>query len=525
MKAGFRQSMAWLHTWSGLLVGWLLFAIFLTGTASYFRPEISHWMRPEAHAAAPGPHPVQPMVDRLLQLSGGADVTLMLPEPRNPVGSAYWRDPKAGGRGFRSVLLDPATGEVLQARDTRGGDFFFRLHFDLHYIPPIWARWIVGFCAMFMLVAIVSGIVTHRRIFADFFTFRPRKGQRSWLDAHAVTAVLALPYHLMITYTGLVTLMFLYMPWGVQMAYRGDARGFSAEIFGNAPSGPRAGQAAPLVAVDPLLAEASRIWNGGPPSRILLRHAGDANARIEVTRGETDRLSTARQILLFDGTTGRLLSRDDHDSGAAETYGTFYGLHVGRFAQGLLRALFFLSGLAGTVMVGSGVLLWAVKERQAHQKAGRIGFGLRLVDVLNLGTLAGLPVAMAGFLWLNRLLPAGLPGRAAWETDGFFILWGLCLLHAAFRPHRRGWVEQLAAGGLLGLLLPVLNALTTGSHLGTTLPAGAWMLAGLDLTVCALGAALMASAVYLARRRAPEARARKPRSAHPAKPLPAEAAE
>ena len=32
MKEGFRQSMAWLHTWSGLLFGWLLFAIFLTGT-------------------------------------------------------------------------------------------------------------------------------------------------------------------------------------------------------------------------------------------------------------------------------------------------------------------------------------------------------------------------------------------------------------------------------------------------------------------------------------------------------------
>ena len=47
MKDGFRQCMAWLHTWSGLLVGWVLFAVFLTGTAAYLRPEISYWMRPE----------------------------------------------------------------------------------------------------------------------------------------------------------------------------------------------------------------------------------------------------------------------------------------------------------------------------------------------------------------------------------------------------------------------------------------------------------------------------------------------
>ncbi|GAB3382288.1 hypothetical protein GCM10027514_22270 [Azotobacter armeniacus] len=43
----FRQSMTWLHTWAGLLLGWLLFAIFLTGTLTVFDKEISWWMQPE----------------------------------------------------------------------------------------------------------------------------------------------------------------------------------------------------------------------------------------------------------------------------------------------------------------------------------------------------------------------------------------------------------------------------------------------------------------------------------------------
>lgn len=55
MKEGFRQSMAWLHTWSGLVVGWILFAVFVTGTLSYFRPEISQWMRPELRDAQVAP--------------------------------------------------------------------------------------------------------------------------------------------------------------------------------------------------------------------------------------------------------------------------------------------------------------------------------------------------------------------------------------------------------------------------------------------------------------------------------------
>ena len=36
--------MIWLHTYTGLVGGWLLFAIFLTGTLSYYNAEFTHWM-------------------------------------------------------------------------------------------------------------------------------------------------------------------------------------------------------------------------------------------------------------------------------------------------------------------------------------------------------------------------------------------------------------------------------------------------------------------------------------------------
>ena len=46
-RKGFRQAMLWLHTWAGLVLGWLLFAIFLTGTLSFFRNELNLWTHPE----------------------------------------------------------------------------------------------------------------------------------------------------------------------------------------------------------------------------------------------------------------------------------------------------------------------------------------------------------------------------------------------------------------------------------------------------------------------------------------------
>jgi len=524
MKEGFRQSMAWLHTWSGLLVGWVLFMVFAAGTASYFKEEITFWMKPELHTVVPNAAPqakaAESAVAFLQQRAADAPRWFItLPTEREPATSVlYLKPPPPPGtapverrRRFDQARLDPATGQAVTApRETRGGEFFYRLHFDLHYMPAIWARWIVGFCAMFMLVAIFSGIVTHRRIFKDFFTFRPKKGQRSWLDAHNVTAVLALPFHAMITYTGLVTLMFMYMPWAPQVAYKdhGGTEAFFAEAF---PGGGRtqfkaSGTEAPLAPIAPMVAQASSHWNGSPVGRITVHFPNDANAVVSITRAEGPQLSSDQPSMQFNGVTGAQIGTfGDVPKAAAETRGVLYGLHIGRFADPLLRALFFLSGLAGCLMVATGLLLWAVKERQKFAKTlkqgGRIGFGLRLVDGLNLGAIAGLPMAMAAFFWANRLLPLDVADRGEAEIRWFFIVWGAGAVLGLLRPTLRMWQAQLALGALLFVLLPVLNAFTGPAPLTVSLRSGPGAVAGFDLVVIALGLGLACAAWLVERKR------------------------
>jgi uncharacterized iron-regulated membrane protein len=511
MKEGFRQSMAWLHTWSGLLVGWILFMVFAGGTSSYFRDEITLWMKPELHEAAPARVSQAVAIDlaqKTLEQKAGSSRRwfITMPSARNPALEAAWvpappkgADPKARPtrRNFGSVTLDPANGKGLgAARATRGGDFFFRLHFDLHYMSALWGRWIVGFCAMFMLVAILSGIVTHKRIFKDFFTFRPAKGQRSWLDAHNVSAVLALPFHLMITYTGLVTLMFMYLPSGVQAVYHDKSDAFYADLngspAGNAKPSP---ELAPLAPMGAMVAEASRIWHGAPVGRITVNNPGRANATVNMVLQEGRDMTQHLPNLSFDGASGKLVSDAQAQAGGAvQTRGVMYGLHVGRFADPLLRALFFLSGLAGCAMVATGLLMWAVKERPKHLKArkdGSVGFGLRLVDGLNLAGIAGLLIAMPAFFWANRLIPTGGSGRPDLEIACFFTVWGIAALAGLALPTRAMWRVQLALGGLLFALLPLLNGATGGAGLTTSLAYGLWSIAGFDLVTLALGALLL----------------------------------
>ncbi|MFT3721492.1 PepSY-associated TM helix domain-containing protein [Pseudorhodoferax sp.] len=502
---GLRQSMSWLHTWSGLLLGWLLYAVFFTGTLSYFVDEVDEWMRPELHRSVPGPAvaTAERALDAMQQLApGAASWTLNLPGPRQTAVQASWRMPgaAAGRGGTQRAQLDAATGEKIEVRETRGGNFLYRFHFELYAMPRVWGRWIVGTATMFMFVAILSGVVTHKKIFSEFFTFRPKKGQRSWLDAHNATAVLALPFHVMITFSGLLLLMFMLMPWGIDAVYQGDTRTFFAERRGGA-MGPGEGGgrraeappgAAPLAPIAPMLQLAQARWPEHGVGSITVQNPGTTRATVELRQGGSDSLSGrgGSERLLFDGATGeaRSLPPPRPPSAAGTLYDWFTGPHLAHFAGPATRWLLFLSGVLGTVMAGSGMVLWVVKRLPERRKLGRTPRGHRLVEILNVAALAGLSVAVAAYFWANRLLPAGLQGRADTEIQVFFAAWGLCLLHALLRPHRRAWAELMGLAALAFAALPLLNAATGGAPLPVAIARGQWSIAGFDLVVLFLAA-------------------------------------
>ncbi len=510
---GIRQSMSGLHIWAGLLMGWILYAMFLTGTVSYFKDELSQWMRPELAHQAELPDPAlvaQRIADELVaSVPGSPQWSMRLPDARTNSVYAFWRTAPGGAgaeggrRAFGEANFDPATGGKVTARDTLGGDFFYRFHFQFHYMPALWGRWIAGAAAMFMLVAIVSGVITHKKIFVDFFTFRGGKGQRSWLDAHNALSVFGLPFHFMITYTGLVTLMALYMPWGEQMAIKTQAerQQMTAELNAFIQPGKPSGQAVPLAPVAEMVRHAQERWGHDTIGRVTATNPGDATARVAVARGESGRVSMSPQYMLFEGTTGRLLEVREGVGSAAETRGVLYALHLGRFSDGVTRWLYFLVSLMGTAMVGTGLVMWTVKRRQKLADPERPHIGFRIVERLNIAGIAGLSVAMTAYLWGNRLLPAGMAERAAWEIHLFFAVWALTLGHAVLRPAKAAWIEQLWAAAALLALLPVLNAVTTERPLWHSLGQGDWVFIGTDLMCWALAALHVVLALRTARHR------------------------
>lgn len=379
-----------IHSWCGLLSGWLLFAVCLTGALTVFDNEITYWMQPElleVSADARDFVETVPLVTESLVQLDRRDVSVPTDPP--PVLVVKLQEK----RTFSGQTLNPITGEMITFRDTQGGDFFYHFHYGLLFGWP--GAWIVGIAAIVMLITLATGLYGRRWTIKEIVMVRLSSYPRAWVDAHNLTGVLTIPFHLMIAVTGLVMFWSIYMP--VDIPFLRESEGIM-----------------PMLAV----------------------------------------------------------------------------LHFAQFGGSPVRWLYFLMGLSATVMIATGLVLWPAKRQRPQPDCSR-PMSHRVVEVLNVATMAGLLVAVGAFFWANRLLPIALTERSRWEIRCFLIVWSLCLVHSLFRRCSiRAWRDQLCGAAFLFGFLPLLNALTTNSHLLMSVPLGQWAMAGVDLTGFAVGVLL-----------------------------------
>lgn len=497
MKDNFRQSMKWLHTWVGLAVGWVLFFMFLTGTLGYFYQEINRWMEPE-----------RPLVEhhysneQLIDIAqgyynkhGAGDIEwdIILPTLRDNNLRVGWREPRKEGQKrsrYNVKIIDIKTGDKVETRETGGGRLLYRMHYRLHYLSTSISYWIVGFCTMLMLLAVITGVVIHKKIFTDFFTFRAKKGLPGWLDIHNVLSVIALPFHFMITYSGLLFFLFTYMVLSTDLQTNEDQYDeMRKEIYPRTTSIESANQPRDMLPISTLYQQVKKTWQSGELKYIEISAQNDINAQVAFVRHETDITYNEQDEVRVNGITGEIIEQVPLKyTGAGMIQNGFISLHEGQFAGTIARWVYFFTGLIGTAMIASGLVLWTTKRKpQQMKKTNGPDFGYRLVEQLNIGTIVGLPIAIAMYFYANRLLPIGMAERADWEANVMFISWALLLIYPAFRPKAKAWLEQLNFAALIFLFLPVLNLLTTDKHLGITLSHGDWQYAGFDLTMLVVG--------------------------------------
>ncbi|MDH0864398.1 PepSY-associated TM helix domain-containing protein [Mitsuaria sp. GD03876] len=538
MFSNLRLSMAWLHTWFGLVMGFVLVVVFFFGSLSVFDREIDRWAIPQSRFE-PQPMPsfdalLKPALERLqpdeaaiaalagkvegevprhfdVVRSWGAYTTHRDPIVQVFAGYEVPRAKDPEETAWAIQVLDPRDGRLLPQSHLRiGSQFFYPMHYSLNLHWKDLGYWIVGLAALTMLAALVSGVVMHRKLFREFFTFRrDRSTQRGVLDLHNLTGVVALPFHFFFAFTGLVVFAGIYFP--VAHTQLHDLHELSEKVEARQTGLPheRAGIPGGLASVDAMVAEAQRRWAAkgmaGDVGFLGVQHVGDANAYVSVYRAGTDRVALTGEGIHFKASTGELLREDPPRTAVDEVNEFLTGLHLQHFRHWLLRWLYVLGGLAGCVCIATGFVFFVEKRKQQHAKNG--GQGSRVVDAMAVTTVTGMLLATVAMLVANRLLPDTLAGKGDWEQTVFWSAWAAAMVHAFARGGavlqgrmNPAWREQCVLVAGVAVAAVVANAATTGDHLIRTIGAGYWPVAGVDLALLALAGVTLGAAGMLRRR-------------------------
>ena len=529
-----RQAMAWLHTWLGLILGFVLMVCFFFGALSVFDREIDRWSIPETRF---DPQPMPSFDNMLMDVFSriepeeneykrqmpryhDSDAGPMTPRTELPA-DEYWaytthRDPVLRmGAGFRvpfpkdpeshnhihgEITIDPRSGASVPDDHLKiGSEWFYPLHYSLNINWNFLGFFIVGIAGFFMLVALITGVWIHRKIFKEFFTFRRDKSkQRRILDMHNMTGVVALPFHFFFAFTGLIIFIaFYYMPvtntmlqplHNMHQALEAQQQGLPHE---------RSGIDAPLGSVDAMVTEAKRRWASrdmaGEVGFLQIHHVGDANAYVSIYRAGSDRVSLVGEGIHFNGVTGDVL-REDPPHGISESIAEFLtGLHLQHFEHWFLRWLYVIGGLLGCMCIATGFMFFVEKRKQQHANAG--SQGSRIVDAFAVTTVTGMIVATIAMLLANRIIPGTTEGKGDIEKWVFCITWALMFIHAVVRSRpvasarsNPAWAAQCRLISVLSFIAVLANWLTTGDHLIKTLITDTyWAVAGVDLSLIASG--------------------------------------
>ncbi|WP_147112414.1 PepSY domain-containing protein [Tateyamaria sp. syn59] len=498
MRPEFKDSMDWLHTWSGVILGAVMFAIFWMGTLSVFKDETDQWFWPYARDAAPAQivsadaildtaraHFSEHDLDRLV---------LAMPTDRAPAPSIIAFTEKGS---MMPVYLDQHTLQITGELDSGAASYFF---YPFHYQLNIGhsGRWIVGLTSMFLLLGLFSGIIIHKKIFVDFFTFRAaKKLPRKSLDLHNMTSVFAMPFHLMITITGVLIFATFYLEASLKGIY-GQTDGVRAQVanevqsfYAEQPDDQTVHLG--IASLDAMIIRAQREWGPGfTVKEIYIDHLSRADGTVRIRANIDHRIDDYTQPITFDKVSGEMLT-EPWISSAGYTQAFIRGMHEIHFDHTLLRWLYVAGGIAGCIMIATGYIYWLESRRRKHSRQG--GYGLPVVEALTIWGVMGMLSATAAYFFANRVLPGGqweFLGilKIFWEVIIFYLVYLLALVHGGLRK-KKAWFDQAVLIAFLCFGAAVANWITTGDHLILTVSTGHWAIAGIDLSLlvcCAVSA-------------------------------------
>ena len=481
------------HSVAGVFAGLALFVMFFCGSLALYRGELHQWADPQLRSRSTRVVSADALVQPLLESDPpqpGTSMLLVWPFGNRPFFFVQYA--RAGG-GTVARRIAPESGAMLP------GDGRSRLPDilnDIHFFAQLGrgGETLAGVLGVAMFFALVSGVLIHlRKLPGDIHAFRPRSKLHVPLaDAHTALGTIGTPFAAVFALTGayLSLLLFVYGALAVG-ALRGDRQGLNDLLAGmERPDYEASGVAAPMLSIDALVSRFETAMPTAVVSSMEIRGWGDAAGQA-FFEAEADRTLGASGVAVLNAATGEIIaSREPRDTPPlTSTAITFSVLHFGRFGGQLLKACFFLLGLAASAVILTGNVLWLIVRRPAGD-AGPPPLH-KLLARLTSGVGVGLVAAVPVLFLTTGVVPLDAPQRMAIEETVFFGAWTLFAGAALLMPSAAASARLLAAVAALGCLLaPVANGLATGAWPWVSAAHGHRIVLAIDLALVGASVAL-----------------------------------
>ncbi|WP_133405685.1 PepSY-associated TM helix domain-containing protein [Parashewanella tropica] len=409
-----------LHTWSGITTGMLLFIAFFAGALTMFKEPLAHWVKPMHHQSEVSIEQMQSQLDQVLNEQANAknQIVVNLDANNNHQPHFTWY-PDAKGRTLNleqqaiyGVIDDNSQLQITYSAPTAFSELVDALH-RTGGIPGTndhgyFGVTIMGLVSIAYFLAIVSGvIVLLPTLVKSLFALRTNKGKsRFWLDSHNILGVTSLPFHIVICFTAIV------------FAFHDDMYdSMKAAIYGDQPMFQRAKptQTYPLEQLKSISELKDIALSINPNAQVLdmtFRNLTKPNASVMMSvYDETQTMHGAiADHLIVHPYTGKIqFSSIKPGEGGIwkRIVATFFAAHFGSFGGPYIRWIYFALGLAGAFLFYSGNLLWLEKRKtkpttsEPNPTQSRSWNNLAKLNIgVCLGAIAGIATCMALSKWL-----------------------------------------------------------------------------------------------------------------------------
>lgn len=429
------------HAWLGLFFSVILYLVCLSGTLVVFFQETERWEQPLVTESA--------QVD-IQQLENAINNAL---NSREPLPKTLYFAPPSDVIP-RSHVSNRSGGYYLNKDGSRGVDMhtpWTEMLSDLHvylHLPNTIGILLVGLLGAMMLGLMISGILAHPGLFKDAFKLRwGGNRQLEQTDIHNRLSVWSLPFFFIVCLTGAYIGLFNITVFSYDLLDKDMNTAdvvdtiFVPQLDIKTPPEP--------VQLQPMIDRLKNLHPEADFMFVTLKNGGRPGQYIEVNVHMPERLIYS-EVFRFHNNGNYIDSKQmsDGDWGRQVAYSS-YRLHFGQFGSFAVKVLYFILGIAMTIMVATGVNLWFIKRQLVNRWyalwqgiiwGAPLSFSLALLTSILIGTAVTLS------FWLSCLL------IAAW----FFVA---NPSHAQQQQRLMTWVKLIRQTTLAVIVAVVLSHL------------------------------------------------------------------